>query len=68
MNNSEHAEGQDLDQPLAYTKAEMKRSFSMEDKRWEKRAQVKDWLILGGMITVSLAYHLAIFALQPGLR
>jgi hypothetical protein len=68
MNNSEHAKGQDLDQPLAYSKAEMERSFSMEDKRWEKGAQVKDWLILGGMIAVSLAYHLAIFALQPGLR
>lgn len=65
---NEHAKGQELDQPLAYTDAEIETSFSTEDRRWVRRDQIKDWLILGAMIAVSLGYHLVIFALQPGLR
>ena len=43
-------------------------SFQQEDARWTRRNQLRDWLILGGLIALSLGYHLAIFALQPGLR
>lgn len=43
-------------------------SAEVEDERWQARRQRRDWLLLGAMIAVVLAYHLVIFALEPGLR
>lgn len=57
-----------LDEPPPYAEDETAASFAAEDRRWSRRAQVFDWLILAAMIALSLGYHLAIFALQPGLR
>ncbi len=54
------------EEPYRYGGDERRSSFSSEDERW--RSQWRDWLILAVMIAVSLGYHFAIFALQPGLR
>ena len=54
--------------PRPFSDDEIDQSFQVEDDRWSRRAQIGDWLILAAMIAVSLGYHLAIFALQPGLR
>ncbi len=51
-----------------FSEEDKRHSVETEDKRWTRRAQLRDWLVLGVMIAVSLGYHLAIFALQPGLR
>lgn len=55
-------------EPSGYTEDERRTSFASEDARWAPREQAKDWAILLAMILVSLAYHLVIFAFQPGLR
>lgn len=55
-------------EPFGYSEDERRASFAIEDERWATGEQVKDWAILLAMIVVSLAYHLVIFAFQPGLR
>jgi hypothetical protein len=55
-------------EPLDYDEETRRASFAIEDKRWARKEQLFDWLILGVMIVLSLSYHLIIFAVQPGLR
>jgi hypothetical protein len=62
------ADAPPVDLPRPFSDDEIDQSFQVEDDRWSCRAQIGDWLILAAMIAVSLGYHLAIFALQPGLR
>lgn len=53
---------------MDYDEETRRASFAIEDKRWARKEQLFDWLILGVMIVLSLSYHLIIFAVQPGLR
>lgn len=48
--------------------ARWRASYTEEDRRWERRAQLRDWLVLAAMIAIVVGYHLAIFFLEPGLR
>lgn len=43
-------------------------SFEIEDERWSRENQIKDWLILAGMIALAVTVHLVIFFTEPGLR
>lgn len=43
-------------------------SFEEEDTRWQKSAQVRDWLILLGLVLVNSAWMLIAYLSEPGLR
>ena len=53
---------------LSITDEDRRRSFETEDKRWARDQQIRDWLKLALLIAISLAYHLVVFFLEPGLR
>jgi hypothetical protein len=53
---------------FSITDEDRDRSFEIEDRRWERGQQIRDWLILALMIAISLGYHLLVFFLEPGLR
>lgn len=42
--------------------------YTPEDERWERRWQLRDWMILAAMIAATVAWHLVVFFLEPGLR
>ncbi len=51
-----------------YNEQDRKASFEMEDARWRTSEQVKDWLKLLVLVILTLAWHLAVYFLEPGLR
>ncbi len=51
-----------------YNAKDRETSFRMEDKRWAPREQVKDWLKLALLVLLTLAWHLAVYFIEPGLR
>jgi hypothetical protein len=54
------------DMPLA--EDERRRSFELEDRRWDAREQLRDWIWLAVMIVAYCAWTLFAFLLEPGLR
>lgn len=44
------------------------KSFEIEDERWSKENQRRDWMKLGLMILINWAWCLLVFLLEPGLR
>lgn len=56
----------DYDEPYRFQDDERRRLLTSAAE--ERQLQQQSWAILAGMIIISLAYHLIIFALQPGLR
>ncbi len=50
------------DQELAKT------HFEREDDRWRWQNQVRDWLILGAMILIYLAWTGVVYFFEPGIR
>lgn len=53
---------------FSITEEDRKRSFDIEDRRWARGQQLRDWLILALLIAISLGYHLLVYFLEPGLR
>lgn len=53
---------------LSISDKDRQTSFDIEDKRWERGEQIKDWLKLAGMVAIVLLYHLVVYFLEPGLR
>ncbi len=51
-----------------YNEKDRETSFHMEDRRWAKNEQVKDWLKLLLLVVLTLAWHLTVYFLEPGLR
>lgn len=49
------------------TDRERRRSFEEEDRRWSTGHQVRDWLVLVGLMAISVAWMLALALLEPGL-
>ena len=45
-----------------------RRSFELEDSRWEARQQVRDWIWLAVMIIAYCAWTLFVYLTEPGLR
>ena len=43
-------------------------SFEIEDPRWARSEQIKDWLKLGLMVIIYLAWTLLVYWREPGLR
>ena len=52
--------------PLA--EEQRRRSFELEDRRWEARQQVRDWIWLAVMIIAYCAWTLFVYLAEPGLR
>ncbi len=51
-----------------YNEKDRETSFHMEDKRWARNEQIKDWLKLLILVLLTLAWHLTVYFLEPGLR
>ncbi len=51
-----------------YNEKDRETSFAMEDKRWRKSEQIKDWLKLLILVLFTLAWHLTVYFLEPGMR
>ncbi len=51
-----------------YNEKDRLASFEMEDKRWSRNNQIKDWLKLALLVALTLAWHLTVYFLEPGLR
>ncbi len=51
-----------------YNEKDRETSFHMEDKRWATSEQVKDWIKLLILVILTLAWHLTVYFLEPGLR
>ncbi len=51
-----------------YNEKDRETSFRMEDKRWARNEQIKDWLKLLVLVLLTLAWHLTVYFLEPGLR
>lgn len=45
-----------------------RRSFELEDARWTRAAQLRDWLRLGVMMLLFLAWTMVVYFFEPGLR
>ena len=60
------SEPEDAEMPLA--EEERRRSFELEDRRWDAREQLRDWIWLAVMIVAYCAWTLFAFFLEPGLR
>ncbi|MDQ6766022.1 MAG: hypothetical protein M3Z22_07985 [Verrucomicrobiota bacterium] len=43
-------------------------SYELEDKRWARRAQTFDWLILAVFILIDVGVAMLLFFFEPGLR
>ena len=55
-------------QEMPLAEEERRRSFELEDRRWEPRQQLRDWIWLAVMIVVYCAWTLFVFLTEPGLR
>ncbi len=53
---------------FAMSRADRRASFQIEDERWQRGRQLKDWGILAAMILIYLAVSFLIFIFEPGLR
>ena len=56
----------DPEMPLA--EDERRRSFELEDRRWEAGQQLRDWIWLAAMIIAFCAWTLFVYLVEPGLR
>jgi len=63
---SKKAKSSRREMPLAEDRR--RRSFELEDRRWEVRQQVRDWIWLAVMIVAYCAWTLFLYLVQPGLR
>lgn len=70
--STEHEQHTELEEQRQYTlsisEEDRQRSFEMEDSRWERNKQIRDWLILGLMVAVTLLWHYLVYLFEPGLR
>ena len=63
---TDQADPPDPKMPLA--EEERRRSFELEDSRWETRQQLRDWAWLAIMIIAYCAWTLFVYLTEPGLR
>jgi len=65
---SEEQQQRERQYTLSISEEARRRSFEIEDERWARDKQVKDWLKLGLMVAITLLWNLLVFFLQPGLK
>ncbi|MGE5224296.1 MAG: hypothetical protein ACM3PY_17810 [Omnitrophica WOR_2 bacterium] len=53
---------------LSMTNEDRKKSFQIEDERWSRDNQIKDWLKLGLMMVIMIVWMATVYFLEPGLR
>ncbi len=51
-----------------YNEKDREASFQIEDARWAKGEQIKDWLKLLLMVVMTIIWTLIVYLLEPGLR
>ncbi len=51
-----------------YNEKDRETSFRMEDERWSRSDQIKDWLKLLLMVIATFVWTLIVYFLEPGLR
>ncbi len=53
---------------FALSEQDRRASFQIEDERWQRGRQLRDWGILAAMILIYLSVSFLIFIFEPGLR
>ena len=53
---------------VSISEEDRRKSFEIEDERWQLKYQLRDWLILGVLVLITLVWTLFVYFLQPGLR
>lgn len=53
---------------LSISEENRERSFEIEDERWSKQNQIRDWIVLGIAILFWLGTQLIVYFLEPGLK
>jgi hypothetical protein len=53
---------------LSITPEQRQRAFEIEDARWSRDNQIKDWLKLLAIIIITDVWCLIVYFLTPGLR
>lgn len=66
--NEKHDREQERQYTLSISEEDRQRSFELEDKRWARNKQIRDWLILIGLILIMWAWQLIVYFSEPGLR
>ena len=71
--DGEQPNGHDSDErerqfTFSISEEDRQKSFEIEDKRWSRSEQIKDWLKLGLMMAIMLGWGLLVYFLEPGLR
>ncbi len=51
-----------------YNEKDREESFRIEDARWSRNDQIKDWLKLLAMVVGTIIWTLIVYFLEPGLR
>ncbi len=51
-----------------YNEKDREESFKIEDARWARSEQIKDWLKLLVMVIATIVWGLIIYFIEPGLR
>lgn len=69
MNRSETEHNQPVPDETQPAKNELPAThFSRDDDRWRWQNQLRDWLILLGMIAIYLIWTGVVYFLEPGIR
>ncbi len=53
---------------LSITPEQRQRAFQIEDERWSRQNQIKDWLKLLVLVIITDVWCLIVYLLTPGLR
>lgn len=62
------AEARERQYTLSISDGDRQHSFEIEDERWSTEEQLRDWVKLGVLVLITLAWHLLVYYLSPGLR
>lgn len=53
---------------VSISEEDRNRSFEIEDERWRIQNQLRDWMILGVMVLLTLGWNLFVYFMEAGLR
>jgi hypothetical protein len=50
------------------TDDDLRRSYDVEDRRWARGRQIRDWVVLAILCGGTLLWMIVVYLLEPGLR
>ena len=68
VDNIEDQGAYERDYTLSISDEDRQKSFEVEDRRWEKNQQIRDWTILIVAILFWIGFQLSFYFLVPGIR